>query len=164
MDSKVLESLMIPDYEIANESLSDNSTCTITFLNKKFNVKISYGASYKEDGNTLGNPDVIKIQEVAIKKIIPMINRLSLGIKDKLIQMIKEDADAIDYELPDNFDPLDYFKPSIIQAESYYKKDIPKDRKVIIISKNYKLDPEHGAAIEFINERYSNMGQLDMFI
>ena len=165
-DYKCLESLLIEGEElIAIEStedyqkvnLKDNSTIQIKFLDKQFSVKVSYGTSYKSDGRTIGNPKTIKKQENAIKKLIPVLNKLSLENKSDIIKTIQRDAKEIyGKDLPDDLNVFDYFIPKTIYAVNTDNNKDKGKRIIAIMDPRYKLDPEHGAGIEFTNEKYSN--------
>ena len=162
-DYKCLESLLIDGNKIAMESKSDfqkvdpkeGSTIQIKFLNKTFDVKVAYGSSYEKDGWTLGNINILKKQAAAINKILPMINDLSLKHKSDIIKAIQKDAkDYYGKELPDDLNVFDYFVPKEIYVPNRYTRK--NDRIIGIIDPRYKFDPEHGAGIEFTNEKYTN--------
>ena len=162
VDYKCLESLLIEGEEIAMESEADfqkvspkdESTIQIKFLNKTFNVKVVYGTSYEKDGWTIGNINILKKQAAAINKIIPMINDISLKHKSDIIKAIQLDAKEIyGKDLPDDLNVFDYFIPKTIYAVNTDNNKDKGKRIIAIMDPRYKLDPEHGAGIEFTNEK-----------
>ena len=163
-----LEKYMIPATEAESDyqkvSPKYGSTIQIKFLNKSFSVKVVYATSYEKDGRTHGNIEILRKQADALRKILPVLNKLSLENKEKIVKAIQRDAKEYPgKDLPDDLNVFDYFVPRQIYVENLYYKD--NERRVVIMDPNYKCDPEHGAGIGFKNEEYSGgLVQADYYI
>ena len=164
-----LEKYLIPATEAEADFYKVNpkygSKIQIKFLDKTFTVEVVYATSYEKDGNTIGNLEILKKQANALRKILPVLNKLSLEYKSEIIKDIQRDAKIYPgEELPDDLNVFDYFVPKHIYVDnpSYNKNG---DRIIAIMDPHYKFDPEHGAGIGFKNEKeFCGLAQEDAYI
>ena len=100
------------------------------------------------------NEEILPIQEKAIEKILE--NTKVIDDAEPKVKKYCLKSDLIEEKSIENI--FRYVKPKALIAVR------SKMDRVVVLLCDYKLDPEHGLAVEFKNEKYKRIGNSEIVL